>query len=198
MNIVYKKLQDLTPYHNNPRNNENAIEKVASSIHEFGFKVPIVIDEHNIIVAGHTRYLACEKLGITDVPCIVANDLSPQQIKAFRLADNKVSEYSNWNTDLLKVEFEELMELEFDLDLTGFTDVEIMLFTEDVEPEVYDTSEYEEYDDYSEENNLKAVNIVISCMDQDEIDYMLELFKEPKDNKRLFKAEDIIARYEEQ
>lgn len=80
----------LKPYENNPRNNEAAVDKVAASISEFGFKVPIIIDRENVIVAGHTRYLAAQKLELQKVPCIVADDLTPNQIKAFRLADNKV------------------------------------------------------------------------------------------------------------
>lgn len=92
MEIVYKKLQDLKPYENNPRFNDDAVEFVANSIKEFGFKVPIVIDKNGVIVAGHTRYKASIELGLKEVPCIVADDLSDEQVKAFRLADNKVSE----------------------------------------------------------------------------------------------------------
>lgn len=86
MNIVYKKVANLVPYENNPRNNEEAVDYVANSIKVFGFKVPVVVDKDNIVVAGHTRLKACEKLGITEVPCIVAEDLTEDQIKAFRIA----------------------------------------------------------------------------------------------------------------
>ena len=88
MNIILKKLEDLVPYENNPRNNDEAVDYVAQSIKEFGFKVPVVIDTNNVIVAGHTRYKASKKLGINEIPCLVADDLTPEQIKAFRLADN--------------------------------------------------------------------------------------------------------------
>lgn len=117
LEIVYKKLEQLTPYENNPRNNEKAIEKVANSIEDFGFKVPIVIDKDNIIVAGHTRYLAAKELGLEEVPCIVADDLDKEQIKAFRLADNKVGEFSEWDFDKLE---EELLALQFDFDMDDF------------------------------------------------------------------------------
>lgn len=117
LEIVYKKLEQLTPYENNPRNNEKAIEKVANSIEDFGFKVPIVIDKDNIIVAGHTRYLAAKELGLEEVPCIVADDLDKGQIKAFRLADNKVGEFSEWDFDKLE---EELLALQFDFDMDDF------------------------------------------------------------------------------
>lgn len=116
MNIIYKKIKDIIPYENNPRNNKNSVDKVASSISEFGFKVPIVLDTNNIIITGHTRYLASKKLGLEEVPCIVANDLSKAQIKAFRIADNKVSEYSEWNEDLLILELNQLQEMDFNLD----------------------------------------------------------------------------------
>ena len=92
MKIVEKKLDEIKPYENNPRFNDDAVQYVANSIKEFGFKVPIVIDKDNTIVAGHTRYKASLLLGLDKVPCIVADDLNEEQIKAFRLADNKVSE----------------------------------------------------------------------------------------------------------
>lgn len=125
MEIVIRKTSELIPYINNPRNNKNAVDKVASSIKEFGFKVPIIIDRDNVIVTGHTRLLAAQKLGIAEVPCIPADDLTPAQIKAFRIADNKVSEFSEWDEEMLKAEFEELGELDFALNLTGFEEDEI-------------------------------------------------------------------------
>ena len=88
MNIFNIDIDKIIPYINNPRNNEEAIDKVASSIKEFGFKVPIIIDENNVVVTGHTRLLASKKLGLKTVPCVVANDLSEAQIKAFRIEDN--------------------------------------------------------------------------------------------------------------
>ena len=101
MQIITKNISELQPYGNNPRINDKAIELVANSIKEFGFKVPIIIDKDNVIVAGHTRYNACQVLGITEMPCIVADDLTEKQVKAFRIADNKVSDYSIWDNKLL-------------------------------------------------------------------------------------------------
>ena len=92
MDVKLFHLDELRPYENNPRRNDRAVEAVAKSIEQFGFKVPIVIDADNVIVCGHTRYRAAQKLKLKSVPCIVAEDLSPAQVKAFRLADNKVSE----------------------------------------------------------------------------------------------------------
>lgn len=126
MQIEYKNVDDLIPYINNPRNNIDAIDAVASSIKNFGFKVPIVIDTKNEIVSGHTRLLAAKKLSIAEVPVIVAADLSEAQIKAFRLADNKVSEISTWDFEALSVELAELaeMDLDFELDAFGFEEFE--------------------------------------------------------------------------
>ena len=104
MNIIEKNLKDIKPYEKNPRKNDNAVEYVANSIKEFGFKVPIVIDKDGVIVAGHTRYKASKKLGLEKVPCIIADDLTPEQIKAYRLADNKVAEGATWDDELLKGE----------------------------------------------------------------------------------------------
>ncbi len=106
MNIVELSIHDLVPYENNPRNNIEAVEYVANSIEKFGFKVPIVVDTNNVIVAGHTRYMASKKLGLETVPCIVADDLTEEQIKAFRLADNKVSEIATWDLNKLQLELD--------------------------------------------------------------------------------------------
>lgn len=116
MNIIEKSIDDLIPYENNPRNNDDAVEAVAHSIEEFGFKVPIVVDKDNVIVAGHTRLKAAEMLGLDTVPVIVADDLTENQVKAFRLADNKVGELADW--DFSKLE-EELAEIE-DIDMSDF------------------------------------------------------------------------------
>ena len=113
------KVEDLIPYINNPRNNENAVDKVASSISEFGFKNPIFVDKNNVVVNGHTRLLASKKLGLKEVPVIVIDDLTDTQIKAFRIADNKTSEYASWNKELLRVELDMLEEMDFDLELVN-------------------------------------------------------------------------------
>ncbi len=119
MKIVNKKVEELKPYVNNPRFNDDAVEYVANSIKEFGFKVPIVIDKNNEIVAGHTRYKASLALGLDEVPCIVADDLNEEQVKAFRLADNKVSEKAEWNYELLNEELTELFD-KFNMNDFGF------------------------------------------------------------------------------
>lgn len=129
MQLINKKISDLKEYENNPRDNTAAVDAVANSIKEFGFKVPIIVDGNNIIIAGHTRFKAAISLGLEEVPCIVANDLTPEQVKAFRLADNKVGEIASWDLDKLKLELENINGL--DMSLFGFES--------DVEPdEVYE------------------------------------------------------------
>lgn len=107
----------LIPYERNPRRNDQAVDAVAASIREFGFKVPIVIDRDNVVVAGHTRLKAALKLGLETVPVIVADDLTPEQIKAFRLADNKTAELAEWDLDMLDLE---LGDIEMDMEPFGF------------------------------------------------------------------------------
>ena len=134
MNIIEKNLTDIKPYEKNPRKNDDAVEYVANSIKEFGFKVPIVIDKDNVIVCGHTRYKAAKKLGIENVPCIVADDLTDEQIKAYRLADNKVSEKSEWDFDLLGEELNGIFDIDmsdFDFDMTEEEKVNLNDFFEE-------------------------------------------------------------------
>lgn len=116
MEIVEKKISELYPYERNPRKNGDAVKYVINSIKEFGFKVPIVVDKDGVIVAGHTRFKAARKMGLESVPCIVADDLTDEQIKAFRLADNKVGEMAEWDADMLSAELEGI----FDIDMLDF------------------------------------------------------------------------------
>ena len=109
MNIQTLPLKDIRPYARNPRKNDEAVRGVAASIREFGFLVPLVIDRNHEIVAGHTRYKAAQSLGIKEVPCVVADELTEDQIRAFRLADNKVGEMAQWDMDLLPLELQGIM-----------------------------------------------------------------------------------------
>ena len=108
MEIVYVNIGQIIPYENNPRKNEKAVDMVADSIERYGFKVPVVLDRENVIVAGHTRVLAAEQLGLENVPVIYADDLTDEQVKAFRLADNKTGELATWDFDRLEQELEKL------------------------------------------------------------------------------------------
>ena len=99
-------IDKIKPYENNPRNNNDGVDAVAESIKEFGWQQPIVVDENNVIIVGHTRYKAAEKLGLKSVPIVVADNLSPEQVKAYRLADNKTGELTDWNDKLLQSELD--------------------------------------------------------------------------------------------
>ena len=125
MKIEQVKISKIKPYEKNPRQNDNAVEIVARSIKEFGFKVPVILDKKGEIVAGHTRVKAAKKMGMEEVPAIYAKDLNEKQIKAFRIMDNKTNEYSTWDEELLVEEFKFLKKAGFDLELTGFTKEEV-------------------------------------------------------------------------
>lgn len=150
MEIIEKYLTEIHPYENNPRQNDNAVEFVMNSILEFGFKIPIIIDKEGTIVCGHTRYKAAKKLKMKKVPCILADDLNEEQIKAFRLADNRVAEFSEWNLDRLDVEINELEKLDFDMTMFGFG------FDVDYSEDVAEEDEEDEDDDNEKEEVLRC------------------------------------------
>lgn len=145
MEIIYKSTNEIEPYENNPRNNDEAVDKVAASITDYGFRVPIIIDSNNVIVAGHTRYKAALKIGCESVPCIVIDDLTPEQIKAYRLIDNKTAEYSSWNFEMLEKELKSL-----DIDISEFEF-----------PDLGETLDISDDDFYTDEavKNVKAKSI---------------------------------------
>ena len=138
LKIEYVDINSIKPYKKNPRKNEEAIPYVMESIKQFGFKNPVILDKDNVIVAGHTRIESAKRLGITEIPCIYADDLTDEQIKAFRLADNKVAEIAEWDIDLLDTELDDILNIDmsdfgFDLDLEDEEEKEII---EDEVPEV--------------------------------------------------------------
>ena len=168
--ITLKKLDEIKPYDKNPRNNEAAVQLVSNSIKEFGFKVPIVVDKAGVIVCGHTRYKAAHLLGLDEVPCIVADDLTPAQIRAYRLADNKVAEASQWDFDMLADEMAGLA----DFDMTAFGFVEA--------PKI----EFEEFSGDgdgggSQVQNGNKVRIVVGAAMFDIADPTHELYSKTKD-----------------
>lgn len=168
MDIVYKNINELIPYEKNPRKIDDiAVEKVAESIKQFGFKVPVIISDDGVVVAGHTRIKASKILGIEEIPCVIANDLSEDQIKAFRIADNKVSEYSFWDLDLLKNELNDLGDY-----FTGFNPDEIMDIIGEPDDDLYSekvvTPTYEITGDKPDVKNL---------LDDTKTKYLIEKIK---------------------
>lgn len=125
MQVELRKLADIRPYEQNPRQNDAAVEAVAHSIREFGFRVPIVVDAEGVIICGHTRWKAAQKLGLEEVPVHVATDLTPEQVKAYRIADNRAAELSDWDYDLLPIELTELRGMDIDLESLGFKPAEL-------------------------------------------------------------------------
>ena len=142
MQIIDKKLTDLKPYANNPRHNAKAVPAVKESILKFGFKVPLVIDKNNVIVCGHTRFYASKEIGLETVPCIVADDLTDEQINAFRLVDNRVSEFADWNFDKLAEELSDLQD--FDFEPFGFDDLMAGIATDFIKENDVKEDDYEE------------------------------------------------------
>jgi DNA modification methylase len=126
MHVVMRPIAGIRPYANNPRRNDAAVDAVVASIQQFGFRQPIVVDEQDVILVGHTRYKAALKLGLQTVPVHVAVGLSPAQAKAYRIADNQTASLSHWDDDKLPLELAQLQGLDFDLSRTGFSAAEIL------------------------------------------------------------------------
>lgn len=125
MQIQQLNAEDIKPYNKNPRKNDDAVNVVAKSLEEFGFQQPLVLDENNVIVVGHTRFRAAKKIGLATVPCVIAKGLTSEQINAYRIMDNKSAEYASWHDGLLVQEMTSLLEADYDLDLTGFSSLEL-------------------------------------------------------------------------
>jgi len=166
MKILDKKLSELIPYKGNPRVNDNAVLGVMESIQEYGFLVPMVIDENNVIITGHTRYKASTRLGLESVPCIVASDLTDSQVNAFRLAENRLSENAVWDDELLACELGKLKKENVDLSLTGFSFNEINELMNDVKKDL------ESLDEKIKEMELKSF---------ESYDYMVVVFDNLQD-----------------
>lgn len=135
MKVLYADPLDLIPYENNPRINDYAVKKVLESIKEYGFTNPILVDKDLVIIAGHTRREAAILVGLEKVPYIIQDDLTPEQVKAYRIADNKLAELSTWDEEALKAELFELQELDYPLEVMGFTEMDLKdLFEEKEDP----------------------------------------------------------------
>ena len=178
LNIREMAIDEIVPYENNPRKNEKAVDAVAESIKQFGFKVPIIIDKENVIVAGHTRLKAVEKLGLTSVPVIMADDLTEEQVAAFRLADNKTGELAEWDFDKLADE----LDLISDIDMSAFG----FIFPED------EDEEGDEFDGtYTDKTSVPQYDVT------GEVPDLSELVDEAKTNELLEEIESSDLSYAE-
>ena len=171
MQIEELELSDIKPYENNPRKNDESAKYVAESIKQFGFKVPIVIDKNNVIVCGHTRYKAAKKLKLKTVPCIMADDLTEEQIKAYRLADNKVSEKAEWDLDLLNLELEDLNFTDIDMSEFGF---DLDFEDENIEDNNF---EYKDFEDHHRFATDRAYNLHFNDIERTVGYYQMPIIK---------------------
>lgn len=161
MQIKMVPIANIIPYENNPRKNTDAVQYVKNSIKEFGFRIPMVLDAENVIVCGHTRFLAAQELGMKEVPCTYADDLTEEQIKAFRLADNKTAEMSAWDFEKLELELSELPGI--DMSDFGF-ELDFEEKTETKEPKEATYSE--------------SIGVVIDCSDEEEAEEIFNKLQE--------------------
>ena len=159
MNILQLPLGDIHPYKNNPRKNDKAVDAVAASIQQYGFLVPLVISADHVIITGHTRYKAAGRLGMKTVPCVIADELTEEQIKAFRLVDNKVGELAEWDVDLLPLELADIAQ---DLSAFGFETISEEEFGEEF---TLDSGEKKPYQQISLTLHDKQAELIMACID---------------------------------
>lgn len=159
MNILQLPLEEVHPYENNPRKNDNAVDAVAASIKQYGFLVPLVISADHEIITGHTRYKAAGRLGLPTVPCVIADELTDEQIKAFRLVDNKVGELAGWDVDLLPLELADIAQ---DLSVFGFESISEEEFGEEF---MLDSGEKKPYQQISLTLHDKQAELIMACID---------------------------------
>ena len=177
LKIEYVEVDKLIPYVNNPKKHpEEQVNLIASSIKEFGFINPIIVDKDNEIIAGHGRLLACKRLGIKKVPVIRVEHLTPAQIKAYRIADNRLTELGEWDTDLLRIELEELQELDFDIELTGFSfnDLEELLESSYEDIEDNESIYTWKVDSIYYEPTMESPPPIETCLNTEKADYLKE------------------------
>lgn len=194
LQIVMMDPADLIPYERNPRQNEATALKLKKSIEEFGFKNPVILDDNNVIVAGHARTKAAMMLGLKEIPCTYARGLTEDEINAFRIADNKTAELAGWDYDKLVEEMTALAEAGFDLEFSGFNEAEQLYYAEpDAAPEKPDREAYREYQQDAEESVIQAFNVAIVCEGEEDKAWLQELIGEPKRLKRMYTGSEVAA-----
>ena len=194
MDVKNFPLSELRPYERNPRRNDRAVDAVAKSIEQFGFKIPIVIDADKVIIAGHTRYKAAKKLRLESIPCVVAEDLTPEQVKAFRLVDNKTAELATWDFEKLGEELNSLAsELVEEFSFTTPTQDESNEIAVEIQPTVpKQNSDYESVTFMFSREQLKIVEDALAAVN----DEIQETFGNP--NKKANAIYEIVRQWVEQ
>ena len=172
LNIEMLAVDKIIPYDNNPRSNDAAVDEVIKSVSEYGFKQPIVIDKNNVVIVGHTRLLAAQKLGLTEVPVHVADNLNEKQAKAYRIADNKTNDFSVWNNERLKFEFEDIEGL-----YTGFSEIEILNMCEKFDGDFDPNAEWDGMPEFNQVDNDFYRSLKVNFENEEGLQKFLEVVK---------------------
>jgi len=180
MDIQEIEIDKLIPYHNNPRKNQD-VDKVASSLSEFGFQQPIVVDKKMVVIVGHTRLLGAKKLGMKKVPVLVA-DLSEAKARGYRIADNRIAEDANWDYDLLKLEIDLLKEINFNINELGFEEQELetIIFQNNHDSRDWlDTEEHwQDMPSFEHQDQSPHRALTVNFVNQDAVDKFFQLIKQ--------------------
>lgn len=190
MKIDNVNIDSVIPYANNPRNNSDAVDKVAASIQAFGWQQPIVVDENMVVIVGHTRLLAAKKLGLDEVPVQVADKLTEGQAKAYRLADNRTNEYASWDIKMLGIELCDLDDLGFDLDLTAFNNKQLSQYLIDPALIEWDNNPYTSKIDAPIYEPSDQKPIPSELRDRTKADQLIKEIKKAKLSKEI---EDVLC-----
>lgn len=195
MSVVDLDINAIVPYDKNPRVNDEAAQKLCESIKAFGFRVPVLIDDNNVIIAGHTRFKAAKQLGMKSLPCIYCSGLTKEQVKAFRIADNKYGEFSSWDTDLLKDEIEFLKNMNFDMPTLGFdaSELDTILNIDAIIPDddrlgEFDSSKDEKYVSFGEGLQYAPTGADVcleDCYDDSRYNEFINLIEQSKLNDEM-------------
>lgn len=197
LEIEYWDIDRLIPYARNPRKNDAAVPKMAGVIKEFGFKVPIVAKSDGSVIDGHLRLKAAQMLGLKEVPVVLADEWTPAQVKAFRIAVNKSAEWADWDDELLKLELDDLKLENFDLELIGFNNIELMEASgEDMMPDDFDNDEFKDFVK-NEDEYLAKKRIILVYTDEEEM-FIRKLLRLTEDEALnvVYDAADLAARAE--
>ena len=187
MNIETKNISEIKPYSNNPRT-KRSIDKVAQSIKEFGFQQPLVIDKQNVIIVGHTRYEAAKLLELKKIPVIIAN-ISHEKAKAYRIADNKTNEYSEWDYDLLHIELSELSNMKYNLENLGFGEQELesIISWDGSEKKWLDyEKEWQDMTEYKHDDKRPYKSLIVHFLEEKEVENFFKLIKQDFTEKTKF------------
>ena len=196
LEVVYVSAEKIKPYKNNAKiHTPQQIKQIAKSIKAVGFNDPIAIDEKNVIIEGHGRFLAgTQELGMKKFPCIVLSHMSPKEKKAYILAHNKLTMNTGFDEEILNLELAYLSDADFDLEITGFNEVELMEALNDIEPDGFDKSEFKDYEEKANES-LKSYNVIICCKTEKDKKFVSKLLREDGKLKRTYEAQELKQRF---